>query len=1486
MARNLIARLAFGSVGLRTRGCLVIPGLVLGVGLSGTAIAQTNVTLPDSNLEAMVRGALSLSNSTNALTVADLQLLTCLSACNRQIANLWGLQYASNLTGLYLNGNAIRDLTPLRGLNQLRSLELKNNNITYLWPLAALTNLSCLALGGNYPSDYSTLSNLTSLSSLSVNGGAMQDLTVLQGLRGLSSLSLWQNNIQELSPLAALTNLSRLDLRWNAITNCAPLYALTNLSSLYLGGNSLSNVPCLKSLTRLSLLNLDQDEISDVSPLTNLTSLTYLSLNVNQATNLGVLSNLTGLVNLELRDNSISNLAFLSSLFRLGYADLAYNNITNLSPLIGLSNLNALVLAGNPLTNYTPLLQLTSVSNLWLFSSALSNADFVTNLVWLNYLNLEQNSITNLSLLPALRHLTGLALSHNPIADYGNLVNSTNLTSLRLEGESITNLAFLTNLTRLGFLSLSHNQITDLSPLAALTNLQNLYLQRNVLRDIQPLTNGFPHLLNIDLSLNSLDLGSNSTAPSVIQGLQWRTTGVFQCACTLGTNVTQGLQCQRVQVDYLPTNQPPSISANLTLPGRWYISSNSTSSLTLYASEDPPPGDANLVVAASSSKASLVQIVKSPLPGTNYSRTLTVTAGYNPLTNTATITLTATDDVGLSSSTDILVTVVVPLPFSDLQGRGVTNLEQNLEAAIRAASGNYEDDLSSVDLLNLNGLYVYDADLIGFTGWQWLTNLATLYLANSSITNVDFLTNLTQLVSLSLAGNQISDTSPLAGLTNLAYLNLTGNSISNVEFLTNLTQLTSLELEDNRITDISPLSALTNLNSLNMQQNLLTNVSSLTNLTQLQTVDVSVNLLDLSDNSSTAAVIQQLQDQGATVSDQPQREPPIITAPAFWFVSTNSTSSLSFTVTDNAVYGSQFSVQAVSSATNLVPNESVLVSGPDTYGNWTLTINPAANETGNANVTLLATSDAGLSSEDTIQVSVLVPQVDDIPDTNLLWAILTMLGDPGEYVTDVNLLNLTELDAYGAGISELSGLQGASNLTTLQLDGNSISDLGPLAKLTQLTSLSLSNNFVTDISPLAGLTNLTYLNVSENFITNYEPFISGFRNLTSLDLGGNSISNLDFLTNLTQLVTLGLEGNWISNLSPLASLTNLGSLDLQDNLVTNILPLTNLARLWFVDLSFNLLDLSEDSPAMAGIQAMQGQAVTVYYLPQNELLDDQFFGTSNLAWQMGGSAPWFGQTNVSWNGVAAAESGAIGNNRESWIEATVTGPGLLSFWWKVSSETNSDFLTFYMDTNEQARISGEVDWQPQVYSVWPGVHTLLWDYSKDLATSCGLDAGWLAHVVFQPGMLLELAAGPTNVKVTALGVPVAYQIQVSTNLVDWESLAVVTTNSVGSFDTGPATGCHFYRAMVANLQTEVRLELAGNRTNLQLNLLGVPGTAFQLQVSTNLVDWEALAIVRTNSIVSFDTGPATGTRFYRAMAANLPAVSQPPQLPTVKSGVP
>ncbi len=129
-----------------------------------------------------------------------------------------------------------------------------------------------------------------------------------------------------------------------------------------------------------------------------------------------------------------------------------------------------------------------------------------------------------------------------------------------------------------------------------------------------------------------------------------------------------------------------------------------------------------------------------------------------------------------------------------------------------------------------------------------------------------------------------------------------------------------------------------------------------------------------------------------------------------------------------------------------------------------------------------------------------------------------------------------------------------------------------------------------------------------------------------------------------------------------------------------------------------------------------------------EALDD-----TNRTWTTGGSAVWVGQANTSHDGVDAAQSGAIGDREFSQIQTTVYGPGSLSFWWRVSSETNWDFLRFKVAGETWREISGEREWQNVAVKIeGSGAHTLVWEYAKDKDTAAGLDTAWVDQVAWTP----------------------------------------------------------------------------------------------------------------------------------------------------------
>jgi len=118
----------------------------------------------------------------------------------------------------------------------------------------------------------------------------------------------------------------------------------------------------------------------------------------------------------------------------------------------------------------------------------------------------------------------------------------------------------------------------------------------------------------------------------------------------------------------------------------------------------------------------------------------------------------------------------------------------------------------------------------------------------------------------------------------------------------------------------------------------------------------------------------------------------------------------------------------------------------------------------------------------------------------------------------------------------------------------------------------------------------------------------------------------------------------------------------------------------------------------------------------------------SLTWTTGGTAAWFPETTFSHDGVAAAQSGVIGNSQQSWMQTTVEGPGTATFWWCVSSESGYDYLNFLLDGTLQVRISGEVAWQQKSLYIPAGSHELRWTYSKDGSYIAGSDCGRLDQV--------------------------------------------------------------------------------------------------------------------------------------------------------------
>ncbi|MBN1899927.1 M6 family metalloprotease domain-containing protein [Candidatus Sumerlaeota bacterium] len=146
----------------------------------------------------------------------------------------------------------------------------------------------------------------------------------------------------------------------------------------------------------------------------------------------------------------------------------------------------------------------------------------------------------------------------------------------------------------------------------------------------------------------------------------------------------------------------------------------------------------------------------------------------------------------------------------------------------------------------------------------------------------------------------------------------------------------------------------------------------------------------------------------------------------------------------------------------------------------------------------------------------------------------------------------------------------------------------------------------------------------------------------------------------------------------------------------------------------------------------------------NEAVDnyDKTFATYGST----GSAGWYGQEKYYNWGFDSAQSGPISHNQNSFLETTVNGPCILSFRWKVSSETNHDYLEFAIDGYGKEQISGWIvtRWSQKNYLLESGSHDLRWLYWKDGAGSESLDCGWVDKIEIAPTPSLGEAVDNTS----------------------------------------------------------------------------------------------------------------------------------------------
>lgn len=187
---------------------------------------------------------------------------------------------------------------------------------------------------------------------------------------------------------------------------------------------------------------------------------------------------------------------------------------------------------------------------------------------------------------------------------------------------------------------------------------------------------------------------------------------------------------------------------------------------------------------------------------------------------------------------------------------------------------------------------------------------------------------------------------------------------------------------------------------------------------------------------------------------------------------------------------------------------------------------------------------------------------------------------------------------------------------------------------------------------------------------------------------------------------------------------------------------------------------------------------------------------SRLPWQVSG---WKVQSDVVAQGqFAAASTTHERNGTNSLVLLTQMLPGIGSFDFRVSTETNYDQLQFFVNDELRDSWSGEIPWTLYTFDVPGGLTRLEWRYVKDNAINEGLDTVYLDNVDIPLARPVLSINGSRQIQF--IGVPNAtYAIQASSDLKTWTTVATRTADQSGKVTftepLQPGQSARFYRVV-------------------------------------------------------------------------------------------
>lgn len=190
------------------------------------------------------------------------------------------------LVGVYLDGNPLASIEPLRNAKTLKNVVLNNIGIDDYSLLAEHTNLIEVEISHNNVTDVSFLAkSKDTLQIFYAESNAITDLSPLKDAANLQIISLINNpDLKDISPLENAPRLVVMVLADTAVTDLTHINP--NISGLYISHDEITDLAPLVKATRLTQWYAADTKISDVSYLHELPFLSSVILDSNRITDL------------------------------------------------------------------------------------------------------------------------------------------------------------------------------------------------------------------------------------------------------------------------------------------------------------------------------------------------------------------------------------------------------------------------------------------------------------------------------------------------------------------------------------------------------------------------------------------------------------------------------------------------------------------------------------------------------------------------------------------------------------------------------------------------------------------------------------------------------------------------------------------------------------------------------------------------------------------------------------------------------------------------------------------------------------------------------------------------------------------------------------------------------------------------------------------------------------------------------------------------